>query len=146
MVALPPTPVAGPVYTKPSVVDGKIYVGSTETGVGGTLYKIDLYTGVIEGAFATPILPATYSIRGVGGSPAVVGDRVYFTSIHGRVYCLDTTTMTTGTPPPPLWVTNLKHHDLQHNQPLDTQRRRLLERAAGGRGSGLRRLRRGRDR
>jgi outer membrane protein assembly factor BamB len=119
MVALPPTPVAGPVYTKPSVVDGKIYVGSTETGVGGTLYKIDLYTGVIEGAFATPILPATYSIRGVGGSPAVVGDRVYFTSIHGRVYCLDTTTMTTGTPPPPLWVTNLKHHDLQHNQPLD---------------------------
>ena len=119
MVALPPTPVAGPVYTKPSVVDGKIYVGSTETGVGGTLYKIDLYTGVIEGAFATPILPATYSIRGVGGSPAVVGNRVYFTSIHGRVYCLDTTTMTTGTPPPPLWVTNLKHHDLQHNQPLD---------------------------
>jgi hypothetical protein len=92
MVALPPTPVAGPVYTKPSVVDGKIYVGSTETGVGGTLYKIDLYTGVIEGAFATPILPATYSIRGVGGSPAVGGDRVYFT--------LSTAGCTASTPPP----------------------------------------------
>ena len=68
------------------------------------------------------MLPATYSIRGVGGSPAVVGNRVYFTSVHGRVYCLDTTTMTSGRRPlAPLWVTDLKHPDLPHNQPLDNR-------------------------
>ncbi len=121
MVALPPTSVAGPVYTKPAIVDGKIYVGTIESGAsGGTLYKIDLYTGAIDGRYETPTLPATYSIRGVGGSPAVVGGKVYFTSIHGRVYCLDVNTMTTATPPPaPLWTTDLKNPDPGANQPLD---------------------------
>jgi outer membrane protein assembly factor BamB len=121
MVALPGTAVAAPVYTKPAIVDGKIYVGSMEFGSpGGTLYKIDLATGAIDGKFETPILPATYSPRGVGGSPAVVDDRVYFTSIHGRVYCLDATTMNNNNPPPaPLWVTDLKHADPGHKQPLE---------------------------
>jgi outer membrane protein assembly factor BamB len=120
MINLPATPVAGPVYTKPSIVDGKIYVGTIENGTtGGTLYKIDLFTGHIDGKYETPTLPATYGIRGVGGSPAVVDGRAYFTSVHGRVYCVDTATMTTASPPPPaLWITDLKNADLAQNQPL----------------------------
>jgi outer membrane protein assembly factor BamB len=119
MINLPPTPVAGPVYTKPAIVDGKIYVGTTESANGGTLYKIDLYTGAIDGRYETPKLPATYGIRGVGGSPAVVGGKVYFTSIHGRVYCLEAATMSTASPPPAaLWITDLKNPDLAHDQPL----------------------------
>jgi hypothetical protein len=121
MHLLPPTPVAGPVYTKPAIVDGKIYVGSIETGAtGGTLYKIDLYTGHVDGRYETPILPATYGIRGVGGSPAVVDGFAYFTSIHGRVYCVDTSSMTTGTPQTPaVWITDLKHANWVQNQPLN---------------------------
>jgi outer membrane protein assembly factor BamB len=120
MVTLPPTPVAGPVFTKPSIVDGKIYVGTTETAInGGTLYKIDLYTGHIDGRYETPKLPATYDVRGIGGSPAIVDGKAYFTSIHGRVYCIDANTMSTATPPPPaLWITDLKNEDLPHNQPV----------------------------
>src|SRR5581483_2765769 len=115
----PVTSVAGPVYTKPSIVDGKIYVGTIENGTtGGTLYKIDLFTGHIDGKYETPTLPATYGIRGVGGSPAIVDGRAYFTSVHGRVYCVDTATMTTASPPPPaLWITGLKNADPAQNQP-----------------------------
>jgi outer membrane protein assembly factor BamB len=127
MTLLPPTTVAGPVYTKPSIVDGKIYVGTTEQGsTGGTLFKIDLATGNIDGQFATPTLAANYPIRGIGGSPAIVDDLVYFTSIHGRVYCVDTTTMSNASPPPAaLWITDLKNADahqppgMRRNQPVD---------------------------
>ena len=119
MVTLTPTAVAGPVYTKPAIVDGKIYVGTTETGTqGGTLYKIDLGTGAIDGQYETPRLAATYYTRGIGGSPAIVGGLAYFTSIHGRVYCIDTATMSNASPPPAaLWITDLKHQDLPQNQP-----------------------------
>jgi outer membrane protein assembly factor BamB len=115
----PETNLAGPVYTKPSIVDGKIYVGTSENGTtGGTLYKIDLFTGHIDGQYQTPTLPATYGIRGIGGSPAIVDELAYFTSIHGRVYCVDTSTMTTGAPPPALWITDLKNPDPGQKQPL----------------------------
>jgi hypothetical protein len=68
--------VDGPVVTKPSIVDGKIYIGSgKEAGTGGTLYKIDLATGSIEHSLPTSG-SAYYSVAGIGGSPAVVGDRV----------------------------------------------------------------------
>lgn len=126
MLLKPTTTVAGPIYTKPAIVDGKIYVGSTESGTGGTLYKIDLYTGVIDGQYQTPTLAATYPIRGIGGSPAIVGGLAYFTSIHGRVYCIDTSTMSNDpVPPAPLWITDLKNSDSNpmsashSNQPLD---------------------------
>lgn len=112
-------PVDGPVLTKPAIVDGKVYVGSGKTGAtGGTLFKIDLSTGAVEGRFPTSG-SAFYSYRGIGGSPAVVGGRVYFTGVHGVVYCVDVATMTPAAPhPPPLWATDLKNPSAAQNQPI----------------------------
>src|SRR6266511_1284967 len=85
-------PVDGPVITIPTVVKGKVYVGSSDAaGAGGTLYKIDLGSGTVEHTFSVPPRLPAYS-QGIGGSPAVVGGKVYFTAIPGRVYCFDAAT------------------------------------------------------
>jgi outer membrane protein assembly factor BamB len=112
--------VDGTVVTIPSIVAGKIYVGTGGYGMNaGTLYKIDLATGSVEGRFLASG-SAYYSYDGIGGSPAVVGGRVYFTGIHGKVYCVDAATMTPTAPhPPPVWVVDLKHADAAHNQPVN---------------------------
>ena len=65
---------AGEVLTKPAIVDGKVYVGTST--YGGTdeprMYKIDLRTGVIDAEFLVPTPhTAFYPMRGIGGSPAV---------------------------------------------------------------------------
>jgi hypothetical protein len=72
------------VNTVPSVVAGKIYVGTYNndpTG-SGTFYRIDLYSGAVEASFPVPVVPLngqmTYA-GGVGGSPAIAEGRVYFT-------------------------------------------------------------------
>ena len=105
----------GTVFSKPSIVDGKIYLGSgiaSNETAGGTLYKIDLATGNVEGTFATSGL-AFYPWRGIGGSPAVVGGRVYFTGVHGKVYCVDAATLTL------IWEIDLTEADAAHNQPVN---------------------------
>jgi outer membrane protein assembly factor BamB len=107
-------PVDGPVITKPSIVDGKIYVGSgKQGGIGGTLYKIDLATGIVEHTFPTTGTAFYSWVSGIGGSPAVVSDRVYFTGVHGRIYCIDANTFA------PIWSTDLKNPDPAHNQPIN---------------------------
>ena len=107
-------PVDGPVITKPSIVDGKIYVGSgKQGGSGGTLFKIDLATGVVEHSFPTTGMAFYSWYSGIGGSPAVVGNRVYFTGVHGRIYCIDANTFA------PIWSTDLKNPDPAHNQPIN---------------------------
>ena len=110
----------GAVNAKPSIVDGKAYVGTTRYlgGGGGTLYKINLCSGFIEGSFPTSG-SAHYSISGIGGSPAIYNNKVYFTAVHGKVYCIDATTMTSTSPhPPAFWVTDLKNPDPAKNQPV----------------------------
>jgi outer membrane protein assembly factor BamB len=104
---------AGPVITIPSIVHGKIYVGSSDNPCnGGTLFKIDIVTGHVDGTFSVPMRSPAYS-QGIGGSPAVVGGRVYFSAIPGWVYCVDANTMGL------VWVTDLRKRDLAHNQPVD---------------------------
>jgi outer membrane protein assembly factor BamB len=112
--------VDGTVVTIPSIVDGKIYVGTGGFEMNaGTLYKIDLATGVVEGKFPTSG-NAFYPYDGIGGSPAVAAGCVYFTGIHGKVYCVDAATMTSVAPhPPAVWVVDLKHADAAHNQPVN---------------------------
>jgi len=106
--------VDGPVVTKPSIVDGKVYVGSgKQGGTGGTLYRIDLASGALENSLTTSGTAFYSWVSGIGGSPAVVGNRVYFTGVHGTVYCVDATTFA------PLWSVSLKAADMAHNQPLD---------------------------
>lgn len=112
--------VKGPVISKPVVVDGKIYVGSGKYkgGPPATLYKIDLVTGDIEGQFPAPG-SAYFMYQGIGGSPAVVGGRVYFTGVHGKVYCVDANTMSSSPPyAPALWETSLKSPSEAKNQPI----------------------------
>jgi outer membrane protein assembly factor BamB len=112
--------VDGTVVSIPSIVDGKIYVGTGGYGTNsGTLYKIDLATGVVEGKHPTTG-NAFYPYDGIGGSPAVVAGRIYFTAVHGKVYCVDAATMTPSPPhPAPVWVVDLKHADAAHNQPVN---------------------------
>jgi outer membrane protein assembly factor BamB len=115
-------PVDGPVITKPSIVHGKIYIGTGKTAGsgGGTLYKINLATGNIEGEFPTSGMAFYSWYQGIGGSPAIVNGKVYFTAVHGKVYCIDALTMTPTPPhPAPLWVTDLKHPDVAYNQPVN---------------------------
>jgi outer membrane protein assembly factor BamB len=110
----------GPIISVPSIVQGKIYVGTGNSNRaissrGGTLYKIDLVTGAIEAEFTfnTPSGGGSrQGYSGVGSSPAVVSGRVYFSGLDGRIYCLDTTTLT------PIWITDLRNPDPAHNQPV----------------------------
>jgi outer membrane protein assembly factor BamB len=121
--------VDGPINTKPSIVDERAYVGTSRypktASSGGTLYKINICSGAIEGRFPTPVADAYYSIAGIGGSPAIKDGRVYFTSVDGKVWCVDTTTMTATPPhPPAVWMTDLKNrmkdpvHAQTRNQPI----------------------------
>jgi outer membrane protein assembly factor BamB len=104
----------GPVITKPSIVDGKVYIGSgLAGGSGGTLHKIDLTTGAIERTTPTSGSAFYTWVSGIGGSPAVTGGRVYFTGVHGTVYCVDANTFA------PIWSVSLKAENAARNQPVN---------------------------
>jgi outer membrane protein assembly factor BamB len=116
-------PLDGPVISVPVVAGGKVYVGSGNSTTaanhsGGTLYRIDLATGAVEKTFTfnTPTTPRPGGSRqgyaGVGASPAVVDNRVYFSGLDGKLYCLDAATLT------PVWVTDLRNADAAHDQPV----------------------------
>jgi outer membrane protein assembly factor BamB len=106
--------VDGPVISKPCIVDGKVYVGSgKQGGAGGTLYKIDLASGTVEHSVTTSGSAYYTWVSGIGGSPAVVGNRIYFTAVHGTVYCIDKHTFA------PVWSVSLKTADLAHKQPVN---------------------------
>jgi outer membrane protein assembly factor BamB len=69
------------VDSSPSVVNGRVYVGSSN----GNVYCLDAFTGT-QIWLNFEIQVAVYS------SPAVVDDKVYVGSLDGRVYCLDSKT------------------------------------------------------
>jgi outer membrane protein assembly factor BamB len=121
MVEQPVITLAGNIITKPAIVDGKIYIGSSRFGAGpgGILYKYDLATGVKEGEFPTSGT-AFYPYQGIGGSPTIVNGRVFFTGVHGKVYCIDAATMTPAAPhPAALWTTDLRVANQLQNQPVN---------------------------
>jgi outer membrane protein assembly factor BamB len=113
----------GQIISVPSVVAGKIYVGignsigfqgSPESG--GAIFKIDLISGHIENQYTFVTAAAAGAAQGYGGigcSPAVTGGKVYFSGLDGKIYCLDANTFS------PLWITNLRHRDMIHNQPVE---------------------------
>jgi outer membrane protein assembly factor BamB len=111
-----PVKLDGPIVSMPSIVAGKVYVGSSTRsgGIGGTLYRIALAGGIIEASFSFSGDGARHAPHaGVASSPAVIGGKVYFSALTGKVYCLDAATFAC------LWVTDLRHTDLPKNQPVD---------------------------
>jgi eukaryotic-like serine/threonine-protein kinase len=70
----------GRVISSPAVVDGVVYVGSTD----GNLYSIDAVSGAQKWKFETKAWEVS--------SPAVVSGVVYFLSYDGHLYALDAAT------------------------------------------------------
>lgn len=101
-----------PIISVPAIVQGKIYVGTKSVRNGGALYKIDLASGAINGTFAVPFAGGGVWDSGIGATPAVVNGKVYFSSLDGKIYCVDATTLKQ------VWVTDLRNPDLAHNQPM----------------------------
>jgi outer membrane protein assembly factor BamB len=108
-----PVPEGGAFLSIPTIVDGKVYIGTTQVSGanGGYLYKIDLATGNIDHKFGVPnSRPAYYP--GIGGTPAVVDGRIYFTGLPGWVYCLDAATFAV------VWSLDLRNPSAVMNQPV----------------------------
>jgi outer membrane protein assembly factor BamB len=116
-------PLDGPVVSVPAVVDNTIYVGvgNSRRAVqqrGGTLYAIDLVTGAIRNSFTfntPPLGGSRQGMAGIASTPAIVGGRVFVSGQDGYLYCLDAATLI------PVWITNLRHADPLHNQPVTHQ-------------------------
>jgi len=110
----------GPILSVPAVTDGFIYVGvanyhAAQGGNGGALHKIDITTGTIVNTFSWDLgndNEDAHSFTGMGCTPMVFNDRVYFGAFNGKFYCLSQDTLK------PEWVTDLRNEDLAHNQPV----------------------------
>jgi hypothetical protein len=103
----------GAVWAIPTIVDGKIYVGTRTPSLGGNVYKIDLTSGHIDKSFLIPSNGGGTWGTGASLSPARVGNNVYVSAVDGKVYCLDAITLNLN------WMTNLRNHDAAKNQPVD---------------------------
>ncbi len=110
----------GPVLSVPAVVDGYVYVGLANDqrasgGNGGSLHKIDIPTGQVVATFRWDLgqaSPDAHGFTGMAMTPAVSGGRVYFGAFNGKFYCLDQETLR------PVWATDLRFADPDHNQPV----------------------------
>lgn len=110
----------GPVLSVPAVSDGFIYVGlanyhQAEGANGGALHKIEIETGTTVQTFSWNLgsdNEDAHSFTGMGCTPLLTSDRVYFGAFNGKLYCLDKETLQQ------VWVTDLRNEDLPHNQPI----------------------------
>jgi len=110
----------GPILSVPAVTDGFVYVGianyhAAQGGNGGALLKIDLTTGQTVNTFTWDLGQDNediHSFTGMGCTPMIFNDRVYFGAFNGKFYCLSQDTLEQE------WVTDLRNQDLGHNQPI----------------------------
>lgn len=110
----------GPVLSVPAIADGFIYVGlanshQAQGGNGGALHKIDIQTGKTVQTFSWDLGTDNediHSFTGMGCTPMLANDRVYFGAFNGKFYCLHQDTLELN------WVTDLRNEDLAHNQPV----------------------------
>jgi outer membrane protein assembly factor BamB len=82
---------------------------------GGMFLKIDIQAGKIVRRFEWTVPPSegdSHGFMGMGCTPAVTKERLYFSAFDGKLYCLSTSDLHL------LWVTDLRHGDPAHNQPL----------------------------
>ena len=114
--------VPGPVLSVPALVDDFVYVGlanshDADGANGGQFLKISAESGKTVAKFEWNIDPAegdSHGFMGMGCTPAVLKDtkQVFFTAFNGKLYCLNDGDLTLR------WVTDLRHADSQHNQPV----------------------------
>jgi outer membrane protein assembly factor BamB len=112
--------IPGPVLSVPAIVDGFVYVGlansqAADGANGGQLLKIDVQTGTTVAKFEWSIDPAegdSHGFMGMGCTPAVINNQVFFSAFNGKLYCLSQADLTLQ------WVTDLRHADPAHNQPV----------------------------
>lgn len=110
----------GPVLSVPAVEDGFVYVGlanyqHAQGGNGGALHKIDIESGDIVATFSWDLGNDTedaHHFSGMGCTPLLTSDHVYFGAFNGKFYCLDKETLAQ------VWRTDLRNEDLAHNQPV----------------------------
>lgn len=112
----------GPVLSVPAIADGFVYVGLANyhqtpdgSGNGGALHKIDVQTGAIVNTFSWNLggdTEDTHSFTGMGCTPMLTSDSVYFGAFNGKFYCLDKQTLIKR------WAVDLRNQDLAHNQPV----------------------------
>ena len=110
----------GPILSVPAVTDGFIYVGvanyhAAQGGNGGALHKIDIKSGTIVNTFSWDLgndNEDAHSFTGMGCTPLVFNNRVYFGAFNGKFYCLTQDSLEL------VWVTDLRNEDLAHNQPI----------------------------
>jgi outer membrane protein assembly factor BamB len=116
--------VPGSILSTPAVADGYVYVGlanatasqAVPTGIGGTMLKVNIDTGVTEASYSWSIDKNerdSHGFTGMGCTPAVVDGKVYFIAFNGVLYCLNASDMS------PDWSTNLRWADLPKNQPVN---------------------------
>jgi outer membrane protein assembly factor BamB len=116
--------VPGSILSTPAVVDGYVYVGlanaaastALPTGLGGSMLKVNIDTGVTEGTFTWDIdinERDSHGFTGMGCTPAVVDGQVYFIAFNGVLYCLNASDMSLD------WSTNLRWADPAKNQPVN---------------------------
>ena len=82
---------------------------------GGALHKIDIQTGTTVQTFSWNLgsdNEDAHSFSGMGCTPMVTNDHVYFGAFNGKFYCLNKDTLEQ------VWVTDLRNEDLAHNQPI----------------------------
>ena len=113
----------GSILSVPAVVDGFIYVGVANSlnkavkghSGGGTLYKIDITSGKKIAQYSWPVQAGegdTHGFYGMGCTPTIINDKVYFSAFNGRVYCLCQEDLTH------VWDTDLRNADVSKNQPV----------------------------
>jgi outer membrane protein assembly factor BamB len=113
--------IPGPVLSVPAVVDGHVYVGLANNhdlpgANGGKFLKIALDSGRTVAQFEWAIAldeRDSHGFTGMGCTPAVTADAVYFSAFNGKFYCLERATLALR------WVTDLRHADPAHGQPVE---------------------------
>lgn len=125
--------VPGSVLSTPAVVDGFVFVGLANTHAvatqnGGQLLKVDLASGEVAATFTWSI-PSderdSHGFCGMGVTPAVTSGRVFFSAFNGKFYCLSVEDLAL------LWITDLRHADPAHNQPVTNDFAGSAPKAAG---------------
>jgi len=125
--------ISGPILSVPAVVDGYVYVGQANSldlreGNGGKFLKIELSSGRVVREFEWPVAPHegdSHGFMGMGCTPAVTRNRIYFTAFNGKLYCLDREDLDL------LWVLDLRNSDPAHNQPVTNPWQKDLPPPAG---------------